>query len=232
MSRFGYIIVGRHLKNEMGLDITHYKATLKLPENCELINIGGEIRGNVGAETKESFSDFNVPFEHFDNYIQLIDCPIVIDTVIIVEDKENVDYVTNHFSNSDYKILLRDDNLEQNLNKYEKEKDLKEFGKHYGSSVLNEWKILKYFKTERKEGFYYHQVGYQRKGMSEKFWKRFYNDDIHEYALKDDFEYASKCVKRKQLYEPKVDFELRKDNFKKQFLDNYENGASFMSVSY
>ena len=216
----------------MGLDITHYKATLKLPENSELINIGGQIRGIVGAEIRESFSDFNVPFEHFDNYIQLIDCPIVTDTVIIVEDIEKVEYVTNHFSNSDYKILLRNDNLEQNLKDYEKEKDIKELGKHYGSSILNEWKVLNYFRTERKEGFYYHQVGYQRKGMNENFWKRFCNDDIYEYALKDDFEYANKCVRSKQLYEPKADFELRKESFKKQFLDNYENGASFMSLSY
>lgn len=216
----------------MGLDITHYKATLKLSENSELINIGGEIRGMVGAETRENFSDFNVPFEYFDKYIQLIECPIITDTVIIVEDNEKFEYATNHFSNSGYKILLRNNDLEQNLSNYEKEKHLKEFGKHYGSSILNEWTVLNYFRTERKEGFYYYQVGCQRKGMNENFWKRFCNNDIYEYALKDDFEYASKCVMRKQPYEPKADFELRKENFKKNFLDNYENGTSFMSVSY
>ena len=216
----------------MGLDITHYKATLKLPENSELINIGGQIRGIVGAETRDSFSDFNVPFEHFENYIQLIDCPIIIDTVIIAEDKNDFDYVTNHFSSSDYRIFINNDNLNHNLNKYENEKNLEKFGKHFGNSVLNKWKVLNYYKTEKNEGFYYRQVGYQRKGMNEKFWNRFCKDYIFEYALKEDFEYASKCVQKKQLYEPKADFESRKESFKKQFLDNYENGSSFMSVSY
>jgi len=216
----------------MGLDITHYKATLKLPENSELINIGGQIRGIVGAETRDSFSDFNVPFEHFKDYIQLIDCPITIDTAIIVEDKNNFEYVTNHFSNSDYKLFLNNDDLNKNLNEYEDEKNLKEFRKHFGNSVLNKWKVLNYYKTEKSEGFYYQQVGYQRKGMNEKFWNRFCKDDIYDYALKEDFEYASKCVRKKQLFEPKTEFELRKESFKKQFLNNYENGASFMSLSY
>ncbi|HLV50884.1 MAG TPA: hypothetical protein VKY44_02875 [Flavobacterium sp.] len=216
----------------MGLDITHYKATLKLPANSELIIIGGQIRSEVGAETRESFSDFDVPFEHFDNYIQLIDCPIVVDSLIIVEDKDNLEYVTNHFSSSDYKILLNKDDLNKNLDEYENEKKLKELEKHIGNNVLNKWKVLNYVRTEKKEGFYYHQVGYQRKGMNEKFWKRFCNDDIYDYALKENFEYASKCLLKKQLFESKADFELRKENFKNQFIDTYENGASFMSLSY
>jgi hypothetical protein len=216
----------------MGLDITHYKAILKLPENSELLNIGGQIRGIVGAETRESFSEFNVPFEHFKNFIQPIDCPIIMETVIIAEGKNNIEYVTNHFSSSDYKILLNDDSLSRNLNEYENEKGLKDFRKHFGESVLNKWKVLNYYKTEKKEGFYYQQVGYQRKGMNKKFWNRFCKDDIYEYALKEDFEYASKCLQKKQLSEPETEFELRKESFKKQFLDNFENGASFMSLSY
>lgn len=71
----------------MGLDITHYKATLKQPENSELIFVGREIWGKIGFKTRESFSGFNVPFEHFNKYIQLIDCPVVVNTIIIVEDK-------------------------------------------------------------------------------------------------------------------------------------------------
>ncbi len=216
----------------MGLDITHYKATLELSQNSELIKIGGEIRGLVGAETRDSFSDFNVPFEHFEKYIQLIDYPIIIDTLIIVEDKDKIEYATNHFSNSNYKILLRNDDLEKKLNDYEKENNLKDFRRHSKSSILNEWKIINYYKIESKEGFYYQQVGYQRKGMNENFWKRFCNDDIYQYALKEDFEFASNCLQRKQLNETKADFELRKENFNKQFLENYENGGSFMSLSY
>src|SRR5690606_41916223 len=99
---------------------------LPISANSELIIIGGQIRSEVGAETRESFSDFDVPFEHFDNYIQLIDCPIVVDSLIIVEDKDNLEYVTNHFSSSDYKILLNKDDLNKNLDEYENEKKLKE----------------------------------------------------------------------------------------------------------
>ncbi|SFU66983.1 hypothetical protein SAMN05216480_11283 [Pustulibacterium marinum] len=224
--------VGRHLKKEMGLDITHYKATLELPKNSELINIGGEIRGMFGAETRESFSDFNVPFEHFKNFIQAIDCPIIMETVIIVEEKNDIEYVNNHFSSTDYKILLNDNSLNRNLKAYESGKGLNDSKRHFGESVLNKWKVLNYYKIEKREGFYYHQVAYQRKGMNENLWKRFCNNDIYEYALKSDFEYANKCVSRKKPYEPKADFELRKESFKKEFLDNYENGTSFMSVSY
>ncbi|MCT8341283.1 hypothetical protein MG296_14570 [Flavobacteriaceae bacterium TK19130] len=216
----------------MGLDITHYKAVLKLPENPGLINVGGEIRGQVGAETKESFSDFNVSFEHFQNYIQLIDCPKVIDTLIIVDEKEDLETTTNHFSKSDYKIFLNDKELKRELKIYESERKLENCEKYFSNSALNKWKILNYFETEKKEGFYYQAVGDQRKGMNDMFWNRFCNNNIYNYARKEDFEFAMKCLRIKQPHEYKSEFELRKEKFKDEFINNFELGASFMFVSY
>lgn len=216
----------------MGLDITHYKAILNLPENSELIYIGGEIRGTVGAETKESFSDFNVPFEHFKKYIQLIDCPIVIDKVIIVENEDKYDYATKHFSNSNYLILINNKHLKQKLNEFENKKDFKELKKGFSSGALDQWRILNYYKTEKKEGFYYHQVGNQRKGMNENFWNQFCSNQNYEYAKKEDFDFAYSCISKLREEEWNVDFELKKKEFKKNFIDNFELGSSFMSVSY
>ncbi len=216
----------------MGLDITHYKAILELPKNSELISIGGQIRGKTGAETRESFCDFNVPFEHFENYIQIIDYPNIKETAIVVKHKEKNTDINKQFANSGYKILLDNEDLDKNLAEYENEKNLKNLNKHINDNPFTEWKVISYYEYEKREGFYFQELGYQRKGMNNKFWKRFCSSDIYEYGLLEDFEFAYSCLHKLQQVESNADFELRKKEFKKHFIDNFELGTSFMSVSY
>ena len=94
------------------------------------------------------------------------------------------------------------------------------------------WIILKYYCLEKKDGFYFKSVGEQRKGMNGQFWEKFCNGDKYNFALKEDFEYAFSCVDRYWDSDTEESVRERKEKFKKEFLDNFELGASFMSISY
>ena len=61
-------MIKKFKQKKLGLDITHYKAILKLPEKTS-ININNQIRSDYGVETSKSFSSFNVPFDYFKKYI-------------------------------------------------------------------------------------------------------------------------------------------------------------------
>lgn len=153
-------MIKKFKQKKLGLDITHYKAILKLPEEIS-ININNQIRSDYGIETSKSFSSFNVPFDYFKKYIQKI----------------------------------------------------------------------KINSTETLEGFYFQEVGYQRKGMNNKFWKRFCSSKTYDYALLEDFHFAYESLKRNEA-ESKSEFMKRKQYFKENFIDNFEIGKSFLSVSY
>lgn len=87
---------------------------------------------------------------------------------------------------------------------------------------------------EKKEGFYFKEVGHQRKGMEPEFMDRFYKieEEIYNFALKEDFDYAMNCViESEKLSIQKVPSTLKKE-FKTKFIDTFENGASFISLSY
>lgn len=207
----------------MGLDLTHCKATLErqVVSNSYLIQ----------GKTKEDFKEFNVPFEHFKPYIQQIDCANVIDSVIVVNKKSELNEVKEWFKNSDIDILLNDDHDEfkKILKSYEFNKGIEGCNKHVNDSVVGcKWAVYTYYKIETNEGFYFKVVGEQRKGMNDAFWERFYSEVIYNFALQEDFEHAYSCLAH--YNENKI--RIIEQNFKKIFLDNFELGASFMSLSY
>ncbi|MGH1387927.1 hypothetical protein [Kordia sp.] len=214
----------------MGLDISHYKATFQ-KEFPEYLPYVGETVGESLIETRETFANYNVPFDHFENYIQIVNCPEILQTAIIVKDAKNLARVENHFRNSDYKIFTDSKQLEKELAIYEAEKNLDVLNRHISSGELSDWKIVSYYKNIQKEGIFFKDVGYQRKRMNVAFWERFCRSDTYCFALEEDFNFAFSCIEKRDD-ETLEDSQEVIANFKQNFIDNFELGASFMVVSY
>lgn len=191
----------------MGLDITHYKATFEKCDDEELFINGLDLHGESGIETKHSFKDFNVDFYYFEKYIQLIDIPKVINQLEIDLNKSN---------NLIYEDVIND---------FEKRNNLNEFKKRKLVNSNTNLRTIYYYELEKMEAFYFKDVAYQRKGMNQEFYNKFCNSKYYNFALKEDFEFAFSCLDEKENSE-KVNY------FKENFIDNYEHGSSFLSVSY
>lgn len=77
----------------MGLDITHYKATLERPQVLHPAS------GNFMTEKEfeEYREEFDVGFDYFKDYIQLIDEPVQLKTIICPKRESEIDEVKTWF---------------------------------------------------------------------------------------------------------------------------------------
>ncbi|MDC8003213.1 hypothetical protein POV27_04080 [Aureisphaera galaxeae] len=218
----------------MGLDITHYKATLEKAEDYTLFYIGQGIYGETGGVIREKFEGFNVDFNHFSKYIQEIDFPTEIESVVIVKGNENLKEVQEHFRSTERIFLVREneEQLQKTLSDFERNRGYENLKKCFEDIDYMDWIILRYYTVEKKEGFYFKSVGEQRKGMNGKFYQKFCKGNQHMFAHKSDFDYALTCVDHYWEGDSKERVRQRKEEFKKYFVDNFESGASFMFVSY
>jgi hypothetical protein len=227
----------------MGLDITHYQATMEEAEPHTMFYIGHNTYGETGAETRESFKEFNVDFDHFRRYHQEIEVPIEVVNVIIVNGKENLTAAkTSDFLNfaledapqtePQFFVRENDEQLQKELHDFEKERGYQNFIKRsFEETPTKDCTTLTYYSLERKEGFYFKSVGYQRKGMQGLF-SRFPEEGIYNFALKEDFDHAYSCVDYYWDSDNEEDVKQRREEFKKGFMDNFELGASYISLSY
>lgn len=158
----------------MGLDISHCKATLERRKTTDPNLIGGI--------TRSGYAHFNVPFENFKRYIQEIDCASILNKVIIVRDESQLTEVKDWFKNSDYSYFFKesDEELNKHLIEYEIKNGFQNLNKHF--SDQDKWIDLSYYEILKNEGFYFTEVGEQRKGMNEKFWERFYSNEVYDFA--------------------------------------------------
>lgn len=218
----------------MGLNITHYKATMEKAETHTLFYVGHSIYGETGAEIRENFDHFNVDFDHFQKYIQEIDFPTEIETVIIVKGIENLNNVKEHFKSTErtFIVLESEEQLQKELDAFEKQKEYQNLRKNFEDITYMDWILLKYYTIEKREGFYFKSAGEQQKGMNKKFWDKFCNGEKYNFALKEDFNFAFSCIERYWDSDTEESVMQRKEKFKKEFLDNFELGASFMFVSH
>jgi len=209
----------------MVLDISHIKAVLERPHTTAPYELGGV--------TDDNFRGFNVEFSHFHKYIQLIDCSNIQHTIIIVEDEKYWQETIDWFKQSQYPVFYKQNEeiFQKELQAYALKNHLQTLHKHIATDVIK-WKVMYYYEMARKLGFYTKEVGYQRKGMNDNFWKNFYFNTNYDFVLKDDFEYAYNCVDYYCPSDTKVDVLERKKKFKENFLDKYEFGASCLSLSY
>lgn len=130
----------------MGLDITHIKATLEKPKTTNPYGLG--------EFTEENFDGFDVPFSHFEKYIQKIDSPKIVTTVVFVTDENNLDYTTEWFKNSKREVFFEKtpDLLEQKLKNYESKNGLSSLHKYINESP-QKWHLLQYYENIKKMVF-------------------------------------------------------------------------------
>jgi hypothetical protein len=209
---------------EMGLDITHYKAILERPVEIS--------RFDQCYILASEFKGFDVEIDYFQPYIQLIDTPESLKTIIFPKSEHEIEEVTAFYTDTDCIILLEQDitKIERRLSDYLSEKKL-----HVNS--IRRWETDKWFrfevyKFEKQIGFYCESVGEQRKGMNKKFWTRFQSDEIFCYTQQADFEFAYDCVGFYWDSDTKEEVQQRKKNFKENFVDKYEPHRSWMELSY
>lgn len=207
----------------MGLDISHIKATLKKPVTTNPFELGGM--------TEETFNGFDVPFSHFGKFIQKIDCASIIKTAISVKDESDLEYTKKWFKGSDYDVFFErtEELFRKILRDYESKNKLTKLHFYIDESP-QKWCLIYHYEIIKKVGFYQLEEGYQRKGMNSDF-GYFYQDDKSEFVLREDFERAYDCIDDSLDFE-KENLVKRRKNFKENFLDKYEFGASSLSLSY
>lgn len=221
----------------MGLDISHCKATLVKPQTSDPWQLLGS------CQFTDDFLYFDVPVNHFSGFIQEIEYPNFLRSLVIIHGRDKEEHTRFHFNYPDDASHLRnefsfiidekDGRLDHEIALFEKQNGLDSLLKHPGEPNWDiSWHIITYYEILRKEGFYHEDAGYQRRGMNKEFDKRFKRDDIYKFALREDFEFAYTCVDFCWPQDTEKEVEIRRQNFKKNFLDNFEFGASFMWLGY
>ncbi len=91
----------------MGLDIYHYKATLNRPLKIDPFS--------ENFITESEFDGFDVPFDYFQNCIQIIDTPETLETIIFAKRENEMDEVKSFIKDDSIHFLFEKEKL--NLNK-------------------------------------------------------------------------------------------------------------------
>jgi len=201
----------------MGLDIYHYKATLIRPENLHPVS------ENYITESSFEEEGFDVDFSHFKDCIQIIDVPVTLKTIICPKEESAIEYVTEFLGKyEDTQIMFDPDlaNLPKLVEEYKEKNELKESQLHRWETPL--WIGFDIVAFEQQTGFYFEEVGYQRKGVSSHFWTRFKSETVYCFTNKEDFDFACSCVEINE----------RKRLFQECFVDQFEAGKSWMELNY
>ena len=206
----------------MGLDITHYKATLKRPTKLDPFN-----RNLI---TEQEFEGFDTNFQYFERNIQMIETLITIETIIFPKRESEIEEVKKFLNCNEYIFLF-----EKNINDIDRTVEHYLQKKSLIKNLLHSWTTDKWFgfhvyKLDRQVGFYFEEVGYQRKGVNDKFWTRFGSESINSFTKQQDFEFALTCVDSYWNSDTKDDVDLRRQSFKANFVDNYETNKSWISI--
>lgn len=170
----------------MGLDIFHIKATFDKPQSENPYDITGM--------TEDKFEGFDVPFSHFEKYIQKIDHAEVLKTAFIVKEEKYVQETLEQFQMYGDTIIFEKNPIELNriVENYIRKNHLNHLIE-YRNDSYEKWTILYHYEIVQKIGFYEKEVGYQRKGMNGNF-KYFYQEGKTEFVLREDFERAYDCI--------------------------------------
>ncbi|PIF33204.1 hypothetical protein CLU81_3784 [Flavobacterium sp. 9] len=207
----------------MGLDITHRKSTLKKPEKLT--------PSHTNYILESEFEGFDVGLDYFHNCIQNIDAPEILETIIFPKKENEIEEIKKFLSHVKHFLFEKDkENIEKSLQNFISKNQLS--GNLLHSWETSEWTGFYIFRMKKQTGFYFEEIGEQRKGMNNLFWTRFSSDDIHNFTKKEDFEHAFKCVDFYWDSDTQDDVEQRIKMFKENFVDKYEPNKSWLSLSY
>lgn len=218
----------------MGLDIYHCKATLEKPADLNPLSENFVTLSAIEGFDHE-FEGFDVGIDYFQDYIQTLELPKTVHTFIFLKEgarsSKNIDYFLNSFSQSDYHIV---DEPAIDITDY-----ILEFKHQHGLSHLSthqrqtrDWYLVHLCEQFHTKGFYYEEVGYQRKGMNQHFSGKFYHQENYRFTAQSDFAFALSCVDYYWPEDTKEEIEQRIALFKHDFVDTYETNRSWMHVSY
>ncbi|MFK7770996.1 MAG: hypothetical protein AB8F94_02610 [Saprospiraceae bacterium] len=209
----------------MGLDIYHSKLVTKRPTKIGFSNDGIYLEDNFGKFNKRDWQ-FIEPFVKEIEYYRRVKS--IFFSIIPSE----IEFLMKELKNQDILFAENQINLENEIKSFEEKQSLTQY---YKEVITNSppWNQIKYFDKEIKSGFYTKQVGYQREGMKSEFWTYFnYKSKYHYYFDKEDFLKAYSFVGHHWEHDSKEDIRLRKERFKTGFVDQFENGKSFMTLSF
>ncbi len=207
----------------MGLDITHYKATLIRPEFLD--------PSTQNYFTADTYTGFDTNIQHFEKCIQLIDTPTTLKTIIFPKDESKLEEVNQFLKGHDYIF-----HFQKNLNDIDK--TISAYQQKYSltKSLIHKWTTsdwigIHLYLLDKKPGFYYEEIGYQRKGMNENLWTRFDLGNAYCYTKKEDFEFAYSCIDYSWSSDTALEVKERKQLFKENFVEKFENNKSWMEIS-
>ncbi len=214
----------------MGLVVFHCKATKVKPAELHPFSenyITFEMYPDLGFDTE---------FDYFSDHIQLIEVPKTINTLIFIKEKSkqnnNIDYFVDDFLKYGYKIIYNKFNdMDNYIIEFQTKHNILDLTVHKWDTPS--WCGVHLLAWELKTGFYYNEIGDQRNGMSQLFYKRFCkNIDICNFTEKPDFEFAFSCIDLARIGDTEDLVQERKKLFQKNFIDAYEQNRSWMGVSY
>lgn len=210
----------------MGLDISHFKI----------------------SETYESDLDYFFLSEltacpelisrHEHLIVEIDDPEGYFEVLIFNNEKELELYAKKNVASADSAFITRDtDNLQLELKKLEDKHNLNpsdfftEQRTYTHSSFLIKKEISytgRFYSMNciKKKVLYYTEAGYQRSGMSSKFFSDFTNDTL--YFRKEDVIKALGYIRD----DDPADYKDRIDNFEQNFIDNFVEGDSIFFISW
>lgn len=210
----------------MGLDITHYKLTLEEPNVVNSMNVGRNLLCDLKFFKTEEI-------KYVQPFIQQIEICKVRERIWYANDeKQYQNFLKSKVAENNNIIFEKDPiELRTKIESEEKKRGLNLL-KNYEVNVID-WSTINYYEFEFEEGFYCIEVGYQRKGVNNSFWKRFKNENnIYNFMCKQDFEHAYNSIDFYWDSDTNEDVQLRKKLFKENFMDKYTEGESYLSLSY
>lgn len=211
----------------MGLDVTHVKLTREPIEKGDYYLLD------------EWESCCNVPLKHYEKFITDVEVFDFDKTIAIFNNEADLEQLkrNNLFNEqSCMKIFIGkiDERLKKQVKSYIAREGLDKLEMlQLGTEVQNvKYHDISFGKKIMRKGFYLKVIGTQRKGMDPYFYKEFKRFLL--YGKKEDFELAYSCVGNKFFLETfgKEEVQQMRNNFRKNFIDNYVFGESLLEVSF
>lgn len=183
----------------------------------------------------------NVPLSHYRDHITDVQVWEFENMVVVVKNedelkkaKEEYDYPTDAAMATIFSDTVEDVTVEALSIVHQQDPAAQQIPDAY---VDSDWRGEHYYCLwfgicEVKKGLFYEKAGYQRKGVTNRFYEHF--RQFEYWGKREDFELAYECVGG-EWYLTHLGTESvqrMRDDFKSNFLDNFEDGRSLLHPSF
>lgn len=210
----------------MGLDIMHYKI-------CE--ELGNEFVPNLNIVSKTDIELYNTDIDYFEQYWKAIHKYSYVTSFKVAYSQESYKKAKKTWQEWNPAIEVIKGSLEL------REKLIVELSNRPENKNLHlfvkdemDWESLNFYRASEIIGFYSKQVGYQRKGVKDEFFEtyNYKKTGLSNFVEKSDFENVYNLIGKYYEHNDDEDVKLLKENYKKNFLDKFEEGKSILTISY